>query len=59
MFALHYAHLYYRDDWQQTQQSPPWEFPSKKSPDYIDFIYFSLGIGMTSQVADVQISSRL
>ena len=28
-------------------------------PDYVDFVYFSLGIGMTSQVADVPINSRL
>ena len=51
MFALHYAHLYYRGD--RTQLNMPLEFPADKSPDYADFVYCSLGIGMTSQVADV------
>ena len=67
MFALHYAHLYYRGDYaprtlkdrSNTLQHTPLEFPAEKTPDYIDFVYFSLGIGMTSQVADVQITSRL
>ena len=59
MFALHYAHLYYRGDRSNTLQHTPLEFPAEKTPDYIDFVYFSLGIGMTSQVADVQIASRL
>lgn len=56
MFALHYAHLYYQNNHQQLE---PLEFPGEKLPDYTDFIYFSLGIGMTSQVADVQIASRI
>ena len=59
MFALHYAYLYYRSDRQLTLQHTSLEFPAEKTPDYADFVYFSLGIGMTSQVADVQITSRL
>ena len=58
MFALHYAHLYYLGD-RPSSETRPLEFPAQQHPDYIDFIYFSLGIGMTSQVADVQITSRL
>ena len=58
MFALHYAHLYYLGD-RPSSETRPLEFPAEQHPDYIDFIYFSLGIGMTSQVADVQITSRL
>ncbi len=42
-----------------TSATSPLEFPGSKSPDYLDFVYFSLGIGMTSQVADVQITSDL
>ena len=57
MFALHYAHLYYSDR-QLTPTATPLEF-REKSPDYTDFLYFSLGIGMTCQVADVQIASRM
>ena len=28
-------------------------------PDYLDFVYFSFVIGMTSQVSDVAITSKL
>ncbi len=69
MFALHYAHLYYQIQGRQTnylatenqnsEQATPLEFPQEKAPNYADFLYFSLGIGMTSQVADVQIISRI
>ena len=34
------------------------EFPEEKQPDYLDFSYFSLVLGMTFQVSDVQITSR-
>lgn len=34
-------------------------FPQEKQPDYIDFAYFSFVIGMTFQVSDVQINSRI
>jgi uncharacterized membrane protein len=33
-------------------------FPGTKSPGYLDFIYFSYVIGVASQTADVEISSR-
>lgn len=33
-------------------------FPGQSEPDYLDFLYFSLVIGMTSQVSDVAITSR-
>lgn len=61
MFALHYAHLYYQalGDRHALNQTSPLEFPAEKMPDYGDFLYFSFGIGMTFQVADVQINSRL
>ena len=57
MFALHYAHLYYQNS--NIKREAPLEFPTQMRPDYLDFLYFSLGIGMTCQVADVQIASRL
>jgi len=56
IFAFHYAHEYYgrgRDD-----IIGGLEFPGDKAPDYRDFLYFSLVIGMTSQVSDVQITSK-
>ena len=33
-------------------------FPEDIEPDYWDFLYFSFVIGMTSQVSDIQITSR-
>ena len=34
-------------------------FPDDDKPDYRDFLYFSLVIGMTSQVSDVGITSKV
>ena len=60
-FALHYAHNYYRKDDSTSERSDEvggLNFPDEEQPDYWDFLYFSLVIGMTSQVSDVTISSR-
>lgn len=54
MFAIHYAHGYYGDF---GGKHTGLEFPSTPAPDYWDFAYFSIVIGMTFQVSDVQISS--
>ncbi len=35
-----------------------WSSPVDESPDYWDFVYFALVLGMTFQVSDVQITSR-
>lgn len=58
IFTFHYAHLYYS----KVKGNPTvsgLDFPEEKKPDYIDFAYFSFIIGMTFQVSDVQINSRL
>jgi uncharacterized membrane protein len=54
-FALHYAHAYYASLGQQHQ--PPLKFDPPDSPVYLDFAYFSMVIGMTSQTADVNLGS--
>ncbi len=54
MFALHYAHEYYDED----DSASGLAFPGKDEPDYWDFVYFSLVIGMTSQVSDVAVTSK-
>ena len=61
IFALHYAYLFYRAPHPATADSSnrPLLFPGDELPDYYDFAYFSLIIGMTSQVSDVQIASRI
>ncbi|HEV2538813.1 MAG TPA: DUF1345 domain-containing protein [Frateuria sp.] len=55
MFAQHYAHGYYGDFGSQHRGL---DFPQTEHPDYWDFMYFALVIGMTFQVSDVQITSR-
>ncbi|MFY2802093.1 DUF1345 domain-containing protein [Achromobacter dolens] len=55
IFALHYAHGYYSH---RNGMHKGLDFPGKEDPDYWDFAYFSLVLGMTFQVSDVQIVSR-
>ncbi|MDE1893677.1 MAG: DUF1345 domain-containing protein [Pseudomonadota bacterium] len=55
MFAMHYAHGFYGD---AGEQHSGLEFPDTPQPDYWDFAYFAIVIGMTFQVSDVQITSR-
>ncbi|MDE2154868.1 MAG: DUF1345 domain-containing protein [Xanthomonadaceae bacterium] len=55
MFALHYAHGFYGDFGEQHEGL---EFPGTQQPDYWDFAYFAIVVGMTFQVSDVQITSR-
>ncbi len=60
MFALHYAHRFYRDD-PSTKEEDATEglrFPDDGQPDYWDFLYVSFVIGMTFQVSDVQVTSK-
>jgi len=53
MFALHYAHDFY-----VRPRADGLTFPGTEKPDYWDFIYFSLVIGMTSQVSDVAVACK-
>jgi uncharacterized membrane protein len=56
IFAFHYAHDYYG----AVEGGPKGglKFPGDKSPEYLDFVYFSFVIGMTFQVSDVQVTSK-
>jgi uncharacterized membrane protein len=54
-FALHYAHAYYGRA-ADGSDTGGLNFPGDVPPDYWDFLYFSLVVGMTSQVSDVTIS---
>jgi uncharacterized membrane protein len=56
VFALHYAHEYYRGGKPGGLQFPSGDEHEK--PDYWDFVYFSFVIGMTAQVSDVGITNR-
>ena len=55
IFALHYAHEYYGN---RGAHACGLAFPGDEAPDYWDFLYFSLVIGMTSQVSDVTITAK-
>ncbi len=55
IFALHYAHGFYS---RHRLMYRGLEFPGTKEPDYWDFAYFAVVIGMTFQVSDVQIVNR-
>src|SRR3954465_6572716 len=56
MFALHYAHRFYRDDPTTPEQDATGglKFPGDQAPDYWDFLYFSFVIGMTWGVSGGQ-----
>ncbi len=51
VFAFHYAHLYYNDP-------KVIVFPGTDQPDYWDFVYFAMVIGMTAQVSDVTTGTK-
>jgi uncharacterized membrane protein len=59
VFTLRYAHLYYGDHPKQSERPTGLDFPGESEPDYLDFAYFSFVIGMTSQVSDVAIRSKV
>jgi uncharacterized membrane protein len=57
VFALHYAHEFYRG-----AKPGGLDFPKgheDEPPDYWDFVYFSFVIGMTAQVSDVGVTDRM
>ena len=55
IFALHYAHEFYAEN---RYVDGGLAFPGKDKPDYWDFMYFSLVVGMTSQVSDVAVTAK-
>ena len=58
MFAFHYAHRYYQAEQRQQPDHAGLQFPGGLEPDYFDFLYYAHVVGMTSQVSDVQVTSR-
>lgn len=56
-FAFHYAH---RDleTRSASKGRTALDFPSTPMPDYLDYLYFSFVVGMTSQVSDVTVHTR-
>jgi uncharacterized membrane protein len=58
VFAFHYARGYYRPQAGGGEHLRGLRFPGDTEPDYKDFLYYACVIGMTSQVADVAVTSR-
>ena len=59
VFAFRYAHVYYQVEADGTPDGAGLDFPGKQAPDYFDFMYYAHVVGMTSQVSDVVVTSRL
>lgn len=57
IFSFYYAHEYYGE--RGDGKIGGLKFPGDPAPDYRDFLYFSLVIGMTSQVSDVAVTSKV
>jgi uncharacterized membrane protein len=66
IFTEHYAHNFYFLDGAldeggddiETQKKKGLNFPGQPWPDYIDFLYFSVTIGVANQTADTEVVSR-
>jgi len=59
MYIFHYAHEYYDSkDKNNRKYVGGLNFPGNNDPDYLDFAYYSFGLGCTFQVSDISITSR-
>jgi len=57
VYALHYAHLFYKSGDGDGSDCGGISFPGTKEPDYWDFVYFASCLGMTFQVSDTNIEA--
>ncbi len=58
LFAFHYARCYYWREHPSKDHIRGLRFPGENEPDYLDFVYYSFVVGMTSQVSDVAVVAR-
>jgi uncharacterized membrane protein len=54
IFAIHYAHEFYAREGHRASLA----FPNDRSPDYLDFLYFSFTVGAAAQTSDVSVTSQ-
>ena len=54
LYALHYAHLYYRGN---ADSEGGLAFSGNDPPDYGDFVYFAFTLGMTFQTSDTAVET--
>lgn len=57
IYALHYAHLYYAGNDAGDGDTGGLRFPDTDEPDYWDFLYFSVTLGMAFATSDTKIAS--
>ena len=59
IYIFHYAHRYYDSDpLDENKIVGGLSFPGNEAPDYLDFAYYSFGLGCTFQVSDVSVTSK-
>jgi uncharacterized membrane protein len=59
IFTLHYAHEYYgADEHDSARDAGGIHFPGDEPPDYWDFFYFSIVIGVACATADANFTSK-
>jgi len=58
LFGFHYAHRYYTHSSDPDCEPQGLAFPGGEDPDFLDFVYFSFVVGMTSQTSDVAVTGR-
>ncbi len=59
VFALYYAHEFHSEGRAGADgRGSGLDFPDDRTPDYLDFLYFSFVVGTTAQTSDVAVTSR-
>ena len=61
IFAIHYAHEYHAPDVDDKVPGPivkGLHFPGDEPPDFWDFLHFAIVIGVASQTADIEFTSK-
>ena len=61
IFAIHYAHEYHAPDVSDKVPGPILKglnFPGGEPPDFWDFLHFAIVIGVASQTADIEFTSK-
>lgn len=59
VFAVYYAHEFHSEAAGGSRgRGGGLKFPDDRTPDYLDFLYFSFVVGTTAQTSDVDVTSR-
>ena len=59
VFAVYYAHEFHSESGEKASATGGGlKLPGESTPDYLDFLYFSLVVGTTNQTSDTDVTSR-